>query len=142
MTTPLFALGLLAAAIAAAVAATGHDDGTRAVVDRFNDAVNRQDLASVEALLAADTVFENTSPPPDGTRVEGREAVVTFWRRWFAANPGARFDTEDVIVSGDRAVVRWIYRKTRDGQPWHLRGVDVFTVRDGRIAAKLSYVKG
>jgi hypothetical protein len=27
-------------------------------------------------------------------------------------------------------------------QPWHLRGVDVFTVRDGKVAAKLAYVKG
>ena len=25
---------------------------------------------------------------------------------------------------------------------WHLRGVDVFTVRDGKVAAKLAYVKG
>ena len=30
----------------------------------------------------------------------------------------------------------------RNGQPWHLRGVDVFTVRDGKVAAKLAYVKG
>jgi len=30
----------------------------------------------------------------------------------------------------------------RPRQPWHLRGVDLFTVRDGRVAAKLPYVKG
>jgi hypothetical protein len=30
----------------------------------------------------------------------------------------------------------------RNGQPWHLRGVDVFTVRDGKVAAKFAYVKG
>jgi hypothetical protein len=36
----------------------------------------------------------------------------------------------------------WVYRKVRSGQPWHLRGVDVFTVRDGKVAAKLAYVKG
>jgi ketosteroid isomerase-like protein len=29
-----------------------------------------------------------------------------------------------------------------DGQPWHLRGVDVFRVRDGKVAEKLAYVKG
>jgi ketosteroid isomerase-like protein len=38
--------------------------------------------------------------------------------------------------------VLWVYRKMRNGQPWHLRGVDVFTVRDGKVAAKLAYVKG
>jgi ketosteroid isomerase-like protein len=45
-------------------------------------------------------------------------------------------------VTEDRAVVRWVYQKTRNGQPWHLRGVDVFRVRDGRVAEKLAYVKG
>jgi len=60
----------------------------------------------------------------------------------FARNPDARFEAEEMIVSGDRAVVRWVYRKMRNGQPWHIRGVDVFTVRDGKVAAKLAYVKG
>ncbi len=45
-------------------------------------------------------------------------------------------------MSGDGAVVRWVYRKMCDGVPWHLRGVDVFTVHDGKVAAKLAYVKG
>ena len=94
------------------------------------------------ALLTDDTVFEDTSPQPDGRRIEGKAAVVEFWRGWFARNADAVFEAEDVIVSGDRAVVRWIYRKPRNGQPWHLRGVDVFTVRDGKVAAKLAYVKG
>lgn len=115
---------------------------TRAVVDRFNDAVNRHDADAVAALLTDDTVFEDTSPPPDGRRVEGHAAVAAFWRDWLARNPDATFDAEDVIISGDRAVVRWIYRKVRNGRPWHLRGVDVFTVRDGKVAAKRSYVKG
>jgi hypothetical protein len=38
--------------------------------------------------------------------------------------------------------LRWVYRKLRNGQPWYLRGLDVFTVREGRVAAKLAYVKG
>jgi hypothetical protein len=42
---------------------------------------------------------------------------------------------------GIRAL-RWVYRKMRNGQPWHLRGVDIFTVRDGKVSAKLAYVKG
>jgi hypothetical protein len=34
-------------------------------------------------------------------------------------------------------VVQRVYRKMRNGQPWHLRGVDIFSVRDGKAAAKL-----
>ena len=115
---------------------------TRDVIDRFNDAVNRHDLDAVSQMLSDDTVFEDTSPAPDGKRYDGKAAVVGFWQTWFARNAGARFDAEEVIVSGDRAVVRWVYRKMRDGQPWHLRGVDVFVVRAGKVAAKLAYVKG
>jgi hypothetical protein len=29
-----------------------------------------------------------------------------------------------------------------NGQPGHVRGVDLFRVRDGKVAEKLSYVKG
>jgi ketosteroid isomerase-like protein len=114
----------------------------RSVVERFNQAFNRHDVDALAELLTEDTVFEDTSPAPDGRRIEGKSAVVDFWREWFARNSGAQFDAEETIVSGDRAVVRWVYRKMRDGRPWHLRGVDVFTVRDGKVAAKLAYVKG
>ena len=115
---------------------------TRAVIDRFNEAFNRHDADALATLLTDDTVFEDTSPAPDGKRIEGKPAVVEFWRGWFARNADARFEAEDTIVSGDRAVVLWVYHKMRNGQPWHLRGVDVFKVRDGKVAAKLAYVKG
>jgi ketosteroid isomerase-like protein len=115
---------------------------TREVVDRFNEAFNRHDADALAAMFTDDTVFENTSPAPDGQRLEGKAAVTTYWREWFERNPDAHFDEEEMIVAGDRAVVRWIYRKMCDGKPWHLRGVDVFTVRDGKVAAKLAYVKG
>ncbi len=115
---------------------------TRATVDRFNDAFNRHDTDGVAAMLTDDTVFEDTSPAPDGKRVEGKAAVAEFWRGWFSKNADAHFDAEEVIVAGNRATVLWVYRKMRNGQPWHLRGVDVFTVRDGKVAAKLAYVKG
>ena len=112
------------------------------VVADFNAAFNRHDADTVAALLTDDTVFEDTSPAPDGRTIVGKAAVVAHWRDWFQRNPEAHFDTEETIVAGDRVVVRWIYRKQRDGQPWHLRGVDVFTVRDGKVAAKMAYVKG
>lgn len=126
------------------VMAQGHQAGTSTleVVNRFNDAINRHDAAAVAALLTDDTVFENTGPVPDGTRIEGKAAVAAFWEKWFVSNADAKFDAEEVIVAGDRCTVRWIYRKMRDGKPWHLRGIDVFTIRDGKVATKLAYVKG
>jgi len=118
------------------------EQATRATINSFNEAFNRHDADALAALLTDDTVFEDTSPQPDGRRIEGKAAVVEFWRGWFAHNADARFEAEEMIVSGNRAVVRWVYRKMRNGQPWHLRGVDIFEVRDGKVAAKLAYVKG
>ncbi len=117
-------------------------EATRKTIEAFNEVFNRHDADGLAALVTDDTVFEDTSPAPDGKRIEGKAAVVEFWRSWFVRNADARFDAEEVVVSGNRATVLWVYRKMRNGQPWHLRGVDIFTVREGKVAAKLAYVKG
>ncbi|RFS18466.1 nuclear transport factor 2 family protein [Emticicia sp. C21] len=115
---------------------------TIAAVERFNEAFNRHDVDAVMNAMTEDCIFENTAPSPDGTRIEGAQAVRAYWTKFFTNNPDAFFEAEDVFAAGDRCVVRWIYRKTKDGKPWHLRGVDVFKVRNGKVAEKLAYVKG
>ncbi|RPI52267.1 MAG: hypothetical protein EHM56_08585, partial [Chloroflexi bacterium] len=45
------------------------------VVERFNEALNAQDVDAMMDLMTEDCVFENTSPAPDGARYEGKEAV-------------------------------------------------------------------
>ena len=115
---------------------------TVAAVERFNTAFNSHDVDAVMNAMTEDCIFENTAPPPDGRRFEGAAEVRGYLEKFFTVNPDAHFDTEELFASGDRCVVLWIYRKTKDGQPWHLRGVDVFKVRDGKVAEKLSYVKG
>lgn len=112
------------------------------VVERFNDAFNRHDVDAIMALMTDDCVFDNTRPPPDGERFQGRAAVRAFWEAFFLRSPHARFEAEEVFAAADRCVVRWVYHWVRDGTPGHIRGVDVFRVRDGRVAEKFSYVKG
>ena len=111
---------------------------TLATIERFNDAFNRHDVDAVMALMTDDVVFENTSPPPDGERHEGQTAVRAFWETFFAGSPGAHFAAEDTFAAGDRCTVRWRY-SWGDGS---IRGVDIFRVKDGKVAEKLSYVKG
>lgn len=115
---------------------------TIAAVEHFNSAFNRHDLNAVMEAMTEDCVFENTSPAPDGTRLEGAVHVRAYWEKFFAANADAFFEAEEIFAAGDRCVVRWIYRKTKEGNPWHLRGVDVFKVRNGKVAEKFAYVKG
>ena len=80
----------------------------------------------------------STGPAPDGQRHRGADAVRGVWERLFRANPLARFAVEEQFAAGDRCVVRWRY----DWGDGHVRGVDLFLVQDGRVAEKLSYVKG
>jgi ketosteroid isomerase-like protein len=106
-------------------------------VARFQQAFDAKDVEAVMAAMTPDCVFEDTSPP-DGQRHVGPDAVRAAWTALFAGSPEAAFSTEEVIDAGDRVVVRWRY--AWDGG--HVRGVDVFTVRDGLVAEKLAYVKG
>jgi hypothetical protein len=89
------------------------------------------------ALITHDCVFESTGPAPDGVRHVGPDAIRVAWREIFA-DTDSRFETEETIVAEDRVVQRWCY--SWDGV--HVRGVDMFWVRDGKVAEKLSYVKG
>lgn len=116
--------------------------GTLEAVNRFNDAFSRHDVDAVMQAMTDDCVFENTRPTPDGERIEGAEAVRAFWERFFERSPQARFTTEEMFAAGDRCVVRWRYDWVREGTAGHIRGVDVFRIRDGKVAEKLSYVKG
>ena len=74
-------------------------------------------------------------------RAEGQDAVRAVWDGFFGGNPSAAFETEAMIVAGHHVTTRWRYHWTENGGG-HIRGVDVFAVRDGKVAEKLSYVKG
>ena len=104
-------------------------------------AFGRGDVEAIIGTLAADCVFESTAPP-DGQRIVGTDALRAVWSELFAGE-GVRFDEEEAFVSGDRGVLGWCYSWTdADGQPGHVRGVDVVRFRDGRVCEKRSYVKG
>lgn len=118
------------------------EKGTLQTIERFNEAFNSHDVDRVMALMTEDCLFENTRPPPDGERIEGAVAMRRFCEALYERSPQARFTAEEIFAAGDRCVVRWRYDWVRQGKPGHVRGVDVFRVRDGRVAEKLSYVKG
>ncbi len=111
---------------------------TEATINAFNEAFGRHDVDAVMALMTDDCIFENTLPTPDGERHVGQAAVRAFWNQFFSDSPRAKFEAEEMVVAGDRATVRWRF----DWGDGHIRGIDLFKVRDGKVAEKLSYVKG
>ena len=115
-------------------------DEVEAAVARFGAAFDARDVDAIMTHMTDDCAFENTAPP-DGTRYEGQDAVRAAWTQLFADSANATFTTEQQFVSGDRVVAMWRYDWAGD-DPGHVRGIDVFRVRDGLVAEKVSYVKG
>lgn len=113
------------------------------LVMAFNEAFNRHDVAGMMALMHEDCVFENTAPAPDGTRYEGKTAVTQFWQEFFQNSPQAHIEIEDIFGMGKRCVMCWRYEWADEaGEPGHVRGIDIFRIKDDLISEKLSYVKG
>ena len=113
------------------------------VVLEFNEAFNRHDVAGMMQLMSDDCVFENTDPAPDAAVSSGKDAITQYWQDFFRESPHAHIEIEEIIGFGIRCIMRWRYdwggvaEKKR-----HVRGVDIFQVKNGSICEKLSYVKG
>jgi ketosteroid isomerase-like protein len=118
-------------------------DAVRSAVERYRDAVDRHDIDAAVAAFTDDGLIDCT-PPPDGERYEGAVAIRALFRQLFGDPSDQRtFETEELIIAGDRAVLRWCHRWVdTSGRPGHVRGVELLRVRDGKIAEKLAYVKG
>jgi ketosteroid isomerase-like protein len=115
---------------------------TTDLVQQIETAINRHDVDALMRLSVDDVVWESTTPP-DGDRFVGSVAVRAALESLFRDSPDARFETEDLSVTGETAVLRWRYTwKSADGTSGHVRGVDLIRARDGKLAEMLAYVKG
>jgi len=108
-----------------------------AVVERFGQAWGAHDLDGALSMVTDDCVFDATGPAPDGVRHVGGDAIRAAWQAIFDDH-AAVFEAEQTFAAGDRVVQLWRYHWNGG----HIRGIDVFTVCDGKVAEKLSYVKG
>ena len=116
---------------------------TLATLRSLLDAIDRRDIDGMMALLTDDCVFENTSPAPDGERIVGKANLREWFTRFQQASPEARFSEEEIVPAGDRVTVRWRYDWTGpDGAAGHVRGMELFRVRDGKVCEMFAYVKG
>jgi ketosteroid isomerase-like protein len=107
----------------------------------FAEAFNRHDTEAIGAMLTDDCVFESAGPAPLGLRHEGRVATTQAIGDFFKSIPELKMEIEEVYGLGRRSVLRWRLTGVA-GAPQGRRGVDLFTVRDDRIAEILAYAKG
>jgi uncharacterized protein (TIGR02246 family) len=114
----------------------GEGDARR-LIAAYDDAWNRQDLDAVASMHTDDVVFENHTA---GERAEGSEAVRAHIGGIFERWPSLRFAGRRLYVADDFVVSEWTATATRpDGTKIEWDGVDVFPLRDGKIARKDVY---
>lgn len=107
----------------------------QALIERYNDAWNHHDVEAICAMHAPGMVFENHTA---GERAEGDDVathIATIFENW----PDLRFEARRLYATPELAVCEWTAFASRDGRELSWPGVDVFPIRDGRIARKDVY---
>jgi len=114
-----------------------------AFIKEFMHVWNAHDVDGIMRLMTDDCVFEPSfGPDPWGNRYIGAAAVRAGVEKNFRDIPDIRWDELRRFVCPDHAVVEWRTRGTpRGGKRFDVHGLDVLTLRDGKIAAKRSYRK-
>ncbi len=93
----------------------------------------------VDQIFLADFVDHNPQPGQEEDGVDGIHQVLDVYHAGF---PGLRVTSDEIIVSGDRAVVRWTAVGTHEGdllgipathREVRMTGIDILRVADGLI---------
>jgi len=104
------------------------------LADTYVTMLNTHDPDLVDQFVAEDYINHNAFV------ADGREANRLFWAAFFAGLPDLHATMEDLVVSGDRVVGRFVYRGTHtaellgipaSGHAVEMRSIDIWRVQDG-----------
>lgn len=107
-------------------------------VRQFYDALNRRDMASVQALLSHNCTYDNLAVQE---ALIGKKALCSFFQRSLAAIPGdAQFEIDDITEGDPRRVgVLWRLVLTSSSPPGVLsRGSSFFRLNDAGCLVHLT----
>ena len=105
-------------------------------IERYNDAWNAHDVATILSLHAPGMVFQNHTA---GDCVEG-DAVGPHIAGIFERNPDLHFTGRRLYARDGLVVSEWTATATdSEGRKVEWDGIDVFPFRDGLIARKDVY---
>lgn len=121
----------------------------RDVMDRLTEAVTHGDLKTIADLYAEDAV----ALTPDEGEIQGRDAIVEYWRSMTTSIPDATFTYRNRFETGDTAIDEGIFTGKNTGplplpdgetlpatgKTVNIRGIDLAQVRDGRIQSYRLY---
>ena len=113
-------------------------EANKALVRRYREAHNTNNLALLDEVVAADIKSHNAMPGLPSSLEGGKMVHRTF----LAAFPNSHVTTEDLIAEGDQVVERFSFRGTNTGSLMHapatgtrvrFTGVSVFRIANGKI---------
>lgn len=117
---------------------------TREDFDALFQAFNRHDIDTVMSYFHDDILFETVSgSEAHGTRIEGKAAVRAQFEATWGTMPDVQWSNESYFLfTPDRIVSECTFIATnRDGTRQHADSVDLFTIKDGKIASKRAFRK-
>ena len=114
-------------------------EDNKALVRRYQEAHNSNNLAALNDIVAADLISHNKIPGmPAG--LEGGKVVHGILTSAF---PDLHTDTEDLVAEGDKVVERWIQTQTHTGAPFMnippsnksvvMTGISIYRIANGKI---------
>ena len=108
-----------------------------AILDKAYAARQRQDAAAAAACFTEDGCFMNNGMP---ARTKNRTEQVDAMKAMFDAFEVVEFQQHCRIIDPPRAVVHWRGKfRARNGRVGEADVLDLFEVRDGRIASLTSF---
>jgi ketosteroid isomerase-like protein len=110
------------------------------VTDRLAAALSAHDLEAAAALFHEN--YRSEQPAHPGRAFTGREQMQANWAAMFAGIPDFRSEVIRSVDDGDTTWIEWDWSGNRsDGEPFHMRGVALFQVTDGKITAGRLYLE-
>ena len=110
------------------------------VIDRLAAAVNAHDLDAVAGLIHQD--YRSEQPVHPGRAFAGRAQMLANWEAMFEGIPDFCAEICRSVHDGGTAWTEWRWSGTRrDGQAFEMRGVTLFEVAGGQIAAGRLYME-
>jgi ketosteroid isomerase-like protein len=110
---------------------------------RFGRAFNKADVEEIAACVTDDFEWRlNAGQAPAGRVLRGKEALRAYFADKSTAHREARFSEARIHRAGDK--IFGTFRVTgidHAGRPFDRYGIDLYEIRDGRIALKDSYTK-